>query len=167
VVNAHFDEQRQVARILLQPNRSWTWRKNLYLLGSLLGVLLFVGLVMAVQGLWPILPLSLLQLGLIAVAFYICIRRVYRQEVIYLSPDQVKVERGHRRVEQQHTFNRFYARVEVEKPTHRWRDWRISLRSKDVRIEIGSFLNQKDKEELVRVLRDIIARLNEARPLPA
>ncbi len=167
MVDATFDEERQLARILLQPNRSWTWRKNLYLLASLLGIFGVIGLLMLARGLWPILPLTLVQLVLITAAFYICVRRAYRQEVIVLSPDQVRVEQGHRRVEKRHEFNRFYTRVEVVRPRHNWRDWRISLRAQDASVEVGSFLNQEEKEKLVKVLRDIIDRLNTARPTAA
>jgi uncharacterized membrane protein len=160
VVDARFDPDALRGEIMLRPNRSWSWRANLYLLASLAAASSIVPLVLAFRGYWVALPFSVLEVLAVFVALYVCVRRTLRQEVIRLSPDALVVETGHRRLEQRHHYQRFHTRVLVHPPRNRLGRSRVAVRCRDRELEIGSFLTDGERCALVGRMREMIERLN-------
>jgi uncharacterized membrane protein len=161
VVETEFDRQRCCGRIVLRPNRSWSWQANLYLLGSLALASSVIPILLAMRGYWLVLPFSVVELGAVAAALYVCVRRTHRQEVIHLSPTDVVLEAGHRRCEQRHRFDRFSTRILVEPPRRPWDRSRVAVRCRQHEHEVGSFLTQDERHELVRDMREMIYLLND------
>ena len=110
MISSSFDPSAGQFMIVLRPNRSWTWRANLYLIASLFVVSLSTGLFFVLQDFWLILPFTLAEVGLVAVCLYYCVRRTHEQEVLTLSSDTVVLERGRSRAEEQHRFHRYFTR---------------------------------------------------------
>jgi uncharacterized membrane protein len=160
LVDARFDPEALRGEIVLQPNRSWSWRANLYLLGTLALASGIVPLALTTQGYWLVLPFSVAELAAVFGAVYVCVRRTHRQEVIRLSPTELVVETGHRRCEQLHRYDRFHTRVLVHPPRYRWDRSRVAVRCRDQEIEVGSFLTQPERRALVKRMRDMIEHLN-------
>lgn len=161
MVIADFDRESRTGRIILTPNRSWSWRANLIFLGVLGGVCLVIGTVFMLQGLWLILPFSLLEVGLVGVALYCCARRTHSQEVLTFSDEELCIERGRRRPEKRHVFKRLFARIFVRRPRHPWYPTRIAVRSHGREVEVGDFLSPEDKDRLIAELRHMIAALED------
>lgn len=159
MVDAHYDSAAQTGRIILRPNRSWSWRANVYFFTTLACVSLSVAMTLTVQGFWLVLPFSMLELGLVLLALYFCVRRTYRQEVITVSPDALIIEKGHQHVEQTARFPRFFTRVLIDRAG---RSRRVAVRCRGHQLEIGSFLSGEDKEKLINGMRWIISLLNGA-----
>lgn len=146
--------------IVLRPNQSWSWQANVYLIASLLAISLTVGIVFLLQEYWLILPFTLAEVMLVAVCLHYCVRRTHQQEVITLTRDTVTLERGIKQPEQQQQFHRYFTRFFVHPPRFRGHGQVIALRCQGEEQEIGSFLSEQEKNELVRMLRDVIARLD-------
>ncbi len=161
MVSASFDTRSRIGRIILTPNRSWSWRANLLFLSTFSLVCLVIGTAFVLQGLWLVLPFSLLEAALVAMAFYYCSRRSYRQEVLTFSEDELLIERGIRRPTQRRVFKRLFARVFVRRPRHPWYPTRVAVRSHGQEVEIGEFLNPEDKDLLIRELRQMVERLED------
>ncbi len=159
MVSAEFDGARQTGQIVLQPNHSWTWRANLYFLATLFVVSFSIALVFLLQGFWLILPFAGLEMAALTWAIYYCVRKTHRQEVLHFSLDEVVIESGVNKVEEQHRFKRFFTRVKVEAPRGRRRSQRIAIAERDHNVEVGEFLTDDEKEILIRELRHIIAQL--------
>jgi uncharacterized membrane protein len=160
LVDASFDPDTHTGRILLRPNRSWSWRANLYLLGTLVVASSAVPLVLATHGFWLALPFSVAELAAVFVALYICVRRTHRQEVIRLSPSELVIEAGHQQLERMLCYERFHTRILVHAPRHRWDRARVAVRCRGDETEVGSFLTQIERHALVQDMRDMIAELN-------
>jgi uncharacterized membrane protein len=158
-VACQFDEQSDVGRIVLTPNRSWTWRANLLFVATLAGVSLAVALAFCLQGLWMILPFTVLEQAVLLGALYYCVRRTHTTEVLVLSRNRLIFERGIRRPTLRRAFERYFARFVVEPPTHRWGRRRVALACRGETLEIGRFLGDEDRELLIRALRRTIQRL--------
>lgn len=164
MVIADFDRETRTGRIILTPNRSWSWRANLIFLGVLGGLCLLIGTAFFLQGLWLILPFSILEVGLVGLALYYCVRRTHSQEVLTFSDDELLIERGRSRPEKRHVFKRLFARVFVRRPRHPWYPTRIAVRSHGREVEVGDFLSPEDKDLLIAELKRIVSALEEQRP---
>lgn len=159
VIAAHFDECHRIGRIVLRPNRSWTWRSNTYFVATLLSVSLIVATSFAFRGLWLVLPFSALEMSALFTCLYFCVRRTHEQEVLTFSVDELVVEKGHGRPEHVYRFSRFFARFLVESASHPWYQDRIEIQARTERVEIGRFLTPEEKMRLVKQLRLMINRL--------
>jgi uncharacterized membrane protein len=160
MVTVRFDETLGIGRIVLRPNRSWTWRANTYLLATLMLVSTLIAGGFALRGMWMVLPFSTLEMSVLLACLYYCVRRTHRQEVLTFSAQDLVVEQGHHRPERTVRFERFWTRVFVEHGPHPWYADRIALRSRGREVEIGSFLSAPDKEDLVKEIRRIIRQLD-------
>ncbi|MEE4360888.1 MAG: DUF2244 domain-containing protein [Pseudomonadales bacterium] len=162
MVSANFDPATRTGRIVLRPNRSWSWRANLLFVAGLACVSLTIGIGFLLNGYWLILPFGVLETGLLAACLYYCVRRTHRQEVLTFSEDELLIERGRRGPEQRHVFKRLFARIFVRAPRHRWYATQIAVRSHGREVEIGSFLTDDDKRTLIGHLRTMVDALERA-----
>jgi uncharacterized membrane protein len=160
LISSEFDETASVGRIVLRPNHSWTWRANTYLVGTLTVVSGSVGVVLAFQGLWLVLPFTAIEMGVLLGCLYYCVRRTHLQEVLTFSPDHLEFERGVKEPEIHRCFQRYFTRFFVSEPRHPWYCKRISVCCRDTEFEIGSFLSRDEKDALVAALRSMIRRLD-------
>lgn len=154
-----FDAAEGAGRIVLRPNRSWSWRANAWLVATLLAVSGTIGFGFAWRGMWPILPFTMLEVVVVLACLYYCVRRTHLQEVLTFSPDYLLFERGIGRPQVRHRFQRYFTRFFVRPSEHPWYRKRIALRCRDQELEIGSFLTSDEQDDLVAALRDIIHRL--------
>lgn len=160
MIISEFDETQARGRIVLQPNRSWTWRANVLLVGTLMAVSGSVATLFAYQGMWLVVPFTFLEMLALLACLYYCVRRTHLQEVLTFSPERVVFERGVRRPQNSQAFERYFTRFVVEQPAHPWYQKRIALRSRGRDVEIGSFLGNADKDRLIGTLKDMIQRLD-------
>lgn len=158
MIAAHFDERTRTGHIVLRPNRSWTWRANIYCVAALMAVSTTVATTFAWHGFWLVLPFTALEIGALFACLYVCVRRTHAQEVLIFSSDELVVETGHRRPEHVYRFARFFARFRVERPDDPWNQGRVAIQARDQRLEIGRFLSRDDKARLVEQLRLMVHR---------
>ncbi len=156
MVLAEINEQALTGQIVLTPNFSWSWKANLYLLYTLMGVSLTIGMAFLVQGAWLVLPFSILEMLFLTSCIYYCLLKCDRQEVITISEHEVLIETGRKKPEQSRHFNRSWSQFLVSTPRHPWDPKKVSIRSHGKELEIGSFLNQRDKSELVGMLKRVV-----------
>jgi uncharacterized membrane protein len=159
VVAVEFDQSHRVATVVMRPNHSWTWRANRLLLLTLMVVSGSVAAAFTLNGLWLILPFTALEMLVLLGCLAYCVRRARRQEVITMTADEVRLQQGHDRPEQEFTYPRFFARFRVDAPPHPWYSMRVALESRGNQHEIGAFLSDAEKRELVRDLRELLHRL--------
>ena len=100
---------------------------------------------------------AILNSGMAAVALCIhyCVKQCKKQEVITISDYEVKIEQGIRRPSHGQAFIRMWATWLVQKPQHPWDPVSLVIRSHGRELEIGSFLNQRDKTNLVSQLKRV------------
>ncbi|MGE0623077.1 MAG: DUF2244 domain-containing protein [Pseudomonadales bacterium] len=167
MIHCEFDDRDTSARIVLRPNHSWTWRANVYLILSLMAVSLTMAAVFTGRGFWVILPFTVLEIGVLTACLYYCVRRTHTTEVLRLDRNRLIFERGIRRPALRLELERYFTRFFVRPARHPWYRKRIELTCRDRALEVGQFLSDEEKDELVRNLRQIIHRLDTAPPLTA
>jgi uncharacterized membrane protein len=158
MVYSEFNPATGTGYIVLKPNNSATWRFNMMVVASLALIGLLISTFFFIQGLWLIAPFSGLEVVLLLTCLYLCTRSNIQTEVIKFSPDKVIIEQGRTFAEKSWEYHRTWARIFVRKPRHRGHPDQIVIRSHGKELELGSFLNEDDKETLVKKLRHIIYR---------
>tara|TARA_B100000609_G_C17020794_1_gene333570 strand:+ start:204 stop:686 length:483 start_codon:yes stop_codon:yes gene_type:complete len=151
--------QDNIHRILLRPNQSSDWKTSLLFIFIIAFTCLTIGIGFALAGATMILPFAGLEIIFVAVCVYMVMKQTYKQEVITLSKDKLKIEKGEGKANQVWEYFRMWSFVSVERPEHPWYPAHIIVSSKGERVPIGDFLTEEEKDELVSNLERIILEL--------
>jgi uncharacterized membrane protein len=150
------DDSNKTGVIVLRPNNSWSWRANVLFLSVLMGVSISIATGFLIAGAWLVMPFTLLELTVVTLCLHYCVRQCARQEVIIVSDHKVLIESGIRRPTNRQIFHRMWAKFFVQKPKHPWDPLTLSIRSHGKELEIGSFLNRRDKQDLINELKRVV-----------
>jgi uncharacterized membrane protein len=162
MIACDFDSDAVMARIILSPNRSWTWRANAFFVITLMVISLTIAAVFTARGFWVVLPFTLLEMSVLTGCLYYCVRRTHTMEVLSLNREQLVFERGIREPSIRLCFERYFTRFFVKPARHPWYRKTIELKCRDQALEVGQFLCDEEKDQLIRELRNIIHKLDNA-----
>ena len=123
--------------IEISPNYSLRGWNRIIFLSSLAFICLSIGVFFFIMGAGLILPFSGLEVVLVLSCFYISFRWSQQKEIIYISNDKVKLEKG--RLFKEKTWEEFrsFVVLEVERDQHNSDEF--CFQSKGRRFYFGSF----------------------------
>ncbi len=156
MVETTIDEKVGAATIVLRPNNSASWQTNLILVGVVAFILLCVSIYFALKSLWLIFPFAGLEIVVLLVSIYLRVRSNNSTEVITFDKTTVLVERGCHFAEKRWKYQRAWAKIFVKNPAFYGHPKKIFIRSHGKELELGSFLNNQDKEILIKDLKNIV-----------
>lgn len=156
MVAVHMGSTAEDTQFVLRPDFGGRWPETVWLYVSLVVAALAVALFFTANGLWPVLPFATLELAGLGAALYVSARRGAVREVVRISEAAVVVERGHRRPETRHSFDRYWSAVELSRPRSSWHPSRLLIRSGTRSLELGVFLSEDERRALARQLAEII-----------
>ena len=159
MVKIENNTEENTYRILLRPNQSTDWKTSYIFISIIAFTCLAIGIGFAFAGATMILPFAGLEVIFVAVCVYLVMKQTYKQEVITLTQETLKIEKGEGKIDQVWEYFRMWSFVSVERPQHPWYPAHIVVTSKGERVPIGDFLNEDEKEELVSNLERIIQEL--------
>lgn len=139
-------------QVLLTPNRSFSWRGNVAILLSLSAFLLVIVIGMIWAGAWLVLPFAGLELLALTAALYYTARKCQRQEVLIITAETLRLEKGIYRKQAQWELPRKYTRVQLAMPRHPWTPPKLYLYHRDTEVPLAPFLNLADTHKLVETL---------------
>ena len=145
--------------ILLRPNQSTDWQSSLLFITIIAFTCLSIGIGFAFAGAIMILPFAGLEVLFVGYCLYLVMKKTYKQEVITLTKEKLKIEKGEGKINQVWEYYRMWSFVSVERPEHPWYPAHIVVTSKGERVPIGDFLTEDEKEDLVNNLERIIQEL--------
>ena len=137
----------------LAPNKSSSINENLVFFGFLSLVCLTFGIGFFFIGATMILPFAGLEVLALILNIRINRKWVNQKQVLYLDKLYVKIEKDDKKM----IFDRFLSKFFIEKNNSKKV---IYLKSSNQKIEIGSFLNEEEKEELIDLLKKKVSDLN-------
>jgi uncharacterized membrane protein len=140
--------------VVARSNDSLGRRHRWQVFGALAAVSLGLALAFAAAGAWPVLPYSLLEIGVLACAFGWCERHAADWERLVVAGDRVVVEQAKGRRRERREFNRYWLRVEVE-PAGFGRSPRVVLRGGGASWEFGHALPAPERLAVARELRQL------------
>tara|TARA_B110000014_G_scaffold258716_1_gene245269 strand:+ start:2257 stop:2760 length:504 start_codon:yes stop_codon:yes gene_type:complete len=159
MINLKIDAKKNIYRILLQPNRSMTWKNNLIFLLVIFVTCFLIATLFAFAGATLILPFAGLEVLLVVICVYLVANKSKKNEILTLTPEKLVVERGSYNSREVIEYIRLWTQVEIEKPIHPWYPLHLVIASKGERVPIGDFLNEEEKLELIDKMEEIILSL--------
>ena len=137
----------------LAPNKSSSINENLVFFGFLSLICLTFGIGFFFIGATMILPFA----GLEVLALILILRAnrkwLNQKQALYLDKLYVELEKDDKKM----IFDRFLSKFLVEENNSKKV---LYLKSNNEKIEIGSFLNEEEKEELINLLKKKVSDLN-------
>ena len=148
--------------IEISPNYSLRGWNRIIFLGSLAFICLSIGIFFLIMGAVLVLPFAGLEVILVLTCFYLSFRWSQQKEIIYISNEKIKLEKG--RLFKEKTWEEFrsFVVLQVERDQHNSDEF--CFQSKGKRFYFGSFLNDDDKLILKNELKRIINQLNTLSP---
>lgn len=139
--------------LTLTPNKSSTVQQNLIFFGFLSVLCLTFAIGFFVLGATMILPFAGLEIMLLFIILRVNRNWLNQSEKIYLDKLYVKLENGKNDI----TFDRFLSKFSIV--DHKTKK-RIFITGNNQKVEIGSFLNEEEIEELIALLKKKVQDLN-------
>ena len=139
--------------LTLTPNKSSTVQQNLIFFGFLSVLCLTFAIGFFVLGATMILPFAGLEIMLLFIILRVNRNWLNQSEKIYFDKLYVKLEKGKNDI----TFDRFLSKFSIV--DHKTKK-RIFITGNNQKVEIGSFLNEEEIEELIVLLKKKVQDLN-------
>ncbi len=155
-------QTRQPVRIVICPNCSLTLRGAALFFGGLCAFCLTLAGLLALRGMWPVLPFSGLEMLLVGWALHASLARRHRAQIITLTEADVRVESRDRALCSLTVFQRHWAQVKLRRPASRLHPSRLTIESHGRQCELGSFLTDEERYGLAQRLQRLIGRVNES-----
>ncbi len=103
-----------------------------------------------------VLPFYGLEMLALGAGLYATCRKIYQQEVIVISNDIIRIEKGAHRVDKSWEFNKYWVRITLENKGSISKSLYLMIGSHGNYVEVGSFLTKSEKESLAIELNDVI-----------
>ncbi|HSQ06903.1 MAG TPA: DUF2244 domain-containing protein [Chromatiaceae bacterium] len=142
-----------VWRCTLRPNcsLSWRWVKRLLIaLGLCMGA---VSGYWVALGAWLVVPFTGLEFLVLGLGFYLCSVAGHSREVIEIEGEDLRVLRGHRRLEEVARFPRHWTRATLSRDPGGWYPSRLVLRCQGRHCEVASRVVETEREALAAELQ--------------
>lgn len=152
MIEIHHREDERKRVLVVQANQSLSWRGNVILACSLGGVSMLLGLVLALQGFWLVLPFAGLEALFLLYAFYLVSRRLSRREVITVGQDAIRIEWGWLQAEQSIEMSRYWSRLKFHQPDSPFENGDLSLNCQGRSVPLGCALGRDEKKRLHKLL---------------
>lgn len=147
ILNSKSDGEHNF-RVILTPNRSISWPLLLRFYLFTCGVSFSIASLFASLGYWVVLPFSGLEMVCLGGGLYVACRKIYYQEVIDVDGDTLTLEKGCHKPDQRWQFDRHWVRLSLQESGVYRQKLKLFIGSHGKQIEVGSFLNDAEKESL-------------------
>lgn len=151
--------------LLITPYAPLSWRASLFLLFLVSTPIIGVAIVSGLLGNWYVLPVSSTLCIFIGLAFRSAYRRTQIREVVLLDDRTLSIARGHRQIESRVSLPRACAAV-LWQASPRGAEDHLYICANEQKVEIGNFLDDKERHELADRLAELIRSARSREPLP-
>lgn len=148
----HTEQQREVQRYTLCPNRSLDWRTTKRVFLGFAACMGAFSAYWVAQGAWLVLPFFGLELLVLGLGLYLSALASSRREVVEIDGSELRVLRGGRRLEQVECLPRYWTRVVLSTDPRGWYASRLWLVSHGRRVAVGVALVEQERLELAAEL---------------
>jgi len=152
-------------RIELQPNCSLKPAGAMLLFVSTCLFSMGFALFFVFRGFWPVLPFAALEMLALGLALQASMRRGNYSQTVLITDSQISVVTRSRHGAQKQEFARHWAKVRLRSPPRRHGLSKLTIESRGLACEVGSFLTEEDRRRLAERLRYLVGGMNESPPL--
>lgn len=143
--------------ILIEPNRPIDWSANVRFIKIFALLSFSIAVLFMSRGFILVLPYSGLEVLLLALSLYLVYKRYAVCQVVYFTDDSIIIEYGKIHADKRVEYQRHWSTFQIDNEGT-YNIPRLSIRSKGRSTEIGSFLNYKDKIELISLTKQLTQR---------
>ncbi|MBT3852271.1 MAG: DUF2244 domain-containing protein, partial [Gammaproteobacteria bacterium] len=129
--------------IEISPNYSLRGWSRIIFLSSLTFICLIIGVFFLIMGAGLILPFAGLEVIIVLTCFYLSFRWSQQRELIFITNEKIKLEKG--RLIKEQSWEEFRSFVVLEVETDMYDAQNFCFQSKGKKFYFGSFLNEDDK----------------------
>ena len=140
----------------IRPNRSLNGRETAIFYAGVCVVGVIVAARFWLLGAWVVLPITVLELLLLGVAFLVVERKTRFCETIELTDDAVSVVQKDWKSKKEWCYPRYWVQVIFQEDPQGWYPSHLYLRSHGDALEIGACLNDSERLQLSQHLKRII-----------
>lgn len=140
--------------ILLEPNRPISWQENVRFIQTFSLLSFIICCFAFYQGFLLVLPFSGIEVVFVSVCLYLVYKHYTICQVIHFTKNDVIIETGERNAEQRVKYSRYWSKFHIDNQGN-YNIARLTICSKGKSTEIGCFLNYKDKQILIKLIKDI------------
>lgn len=151
----HIDLNDVSSRLILEPNRSMSWQTNKKILLVMFLVNLMIGVSFALVGAWLILPFAGLEILLVGLGMYYVCWKLNFKEAITVESESFILQKGVYYPKQTWHWQRSDITMIKQPSRYRMSAPKLFLKHLNNSIEVGEFLNRKDK----KLLHDALIKL--------
>lgn len=157
------DSINGVKQITLSPNKSMSWEAN----KKILLVMFIVNMTIAggwvYMGAWPVLPFAGLEVALVGLGMYYASWKLNFKEVIKIDDDTLVLQKGV--YFPKHEWKMSLNEIKVLKIPSKYRlsPAKFIIQYQAERIELGGFLNLKEKKVLAAELQSLRISITSAK----
>lgn len=134
--------------LVLRSDTSLSWRGNKIFLLIATAYAGVAGVAFAWMGLWPILPFAGAEVGVLWAVTYWFKLHQQRREVLYLTEDEIVLQRGRTSADTEIRLPRYWTRLIVHQGRTDAYAKRLYLRCRGRDIEVGRALGPHDRDAL-------------------
>ncbi len=148
------DDSGKACRFIIRPNRSLGTKGKIVFF--LLVCLASIGIAVRfwLLGAWMVMPVVLLEMLVLGIAFYLVEKASRDVETIHLSNEMLRVTRTVKSVVDEWRFQPYWVQVVLRSDRIGWYPTHLSLRSHGKSVEIGACLTDEEREELSVSLKE-------------
>ena len=148
-------ENGEAKQLILSPNRSMSWQTNKKILVVLFLVNMAIALAWSAMGAWMVLPFAGLEIFFVGLGMYYVSWKLSFKQIISVEANSLILQKGV--YFPKHEWHWEYSRTTlVSKPSnYRMSAPSLFLKHLGEQIEIGDFLNRKEKKALRQYLLDL------------
>lgn len=147
-------DNNNVRRLLMMPNRSMSWQTNKKILLAMFCLNMTVALAWAYMGAWLVLPFAGLEILLVGIGMYYVSWKLSFRQILILEAESLTLQKGVYFPKQEWHWQKNQTIVLRQASNYRMSAPTLWLSHLDERVEIGEFLNRTDKKELRKYLQD-------------
>lgn len=158
MIDVEVHEGGDGTRLVVQGNRSMSWRANLVLAGSLGTVCLGIAIALATQGLWMVIPFAGAEVLLVVACLWLTLRRLSRKEVITVGSEAIVLEWGYNSPDISIRLPRRWSRLRYHASDSPFDCGDLSVAAHGKAYALGRVLNRDEKKTLHVELRAALGR---------
>lgn len=158
------DDTGKACRFIIRPNNSLGRTGKLIFFVLVCLVSIGIAIRFWLLGAWIILPVVLLEMAILGLAFYLVDKDSRDIETIDLSNELLRVTRNVKSVVSEWRFQPYWVQVVLRSDRIGWYPSHLSLRSHGKSVEVGACLTDEERLELSQSLKAGLRILKPADP---
>ena len=148
-------KEGSLTQLVLEPNRSMSWETNKKILLGIFFVNMTIALVWSFMGAWMVLPFAGLEVLCVGIGMYYARWKFSFKHVMLNEAESFKLQKGIYYPKQEWQWQKKNVTVIKRASPYRMSAPTILLKHLNDTVEVGDFLNRKEKKTLVSHFKEL------------